>query len=317
MATTAGKLALESRPVDHRSGATDVMLLVMASIWGVNYSVIKFATQIFPPLVFNGLRIPLASGVQLGLAEVRRQVRVAPGDRWRLIVLGMLGNGVYQVFFILGVARTRVATAALVMAATPAIVAVMGWLHGSETVSSRAWTGIALQVAGMASVVLGTAGSPAGTDSLLGVGSVLLGATAWAGYSILIRPYSSRIPPLQLGGYTMLGGAIVAVTTSIPFLRSVAWLDTTPLVWLALTYSALGALVLAYAFWYRGVHVIGPTRTAMYSNLQPLIAMIVAWLALAEQPTPWQLVGAACIMSGLVLARTQPLVASAPACTPD
>ena len=34
------------------------------------------------------------------------------------------------------------------------------------------------------------------------------------------------------------------------------------------------ALVIAYYFWYRGVRVIGPTRTAMYSNLQPLIAVL-------------------------------------------
>jgi drug/metabolite transporter (DMT)-like permease len=41
----------------------------------------------------------------------------------------------------------------------------------------------------------------------------------------------------------------------------------------------------------------------MYSNLQPLFAMTIAWLALGEVPTQWQVIGALLIMSGLLLAR--------------
>jgi drug/metabolite transporter (DMT)-like permease len=69
-------------------------------------------------------------------------------------------------------------------------------------------------------------------------------------------------------------------------------------------FSGLGALVIAYLLWYRGVRLIGPTRTAMYSNLQPIFAVLVAWAVLGELPTVWQGVGAASIMSGLVLARS-------------
>jgi drug/metabolite transporter (DMT)-like permease len=74
--------------------------------------------------------------------------------------------------------------------------------------------------------------------------------------------------------------------------------------WAALLYSAVFALVIAYYFWYRGVRVIGPTRTAMYSNLQPVIAVLMAWALLHETPTAWQSVGAVSIMSGLLLTRS-------------
>ncbi|MBV6521344.1 MAG: hypothetical protein MNPFHGCM_01478 [Gemmatimonadaceae bacterium] len=318
MATTVeGVLPRTTPPAAHGFGATDVMLLAMATIWGVNYSVIKFASRVFTPLVFNGIRIPIAAGAQLAAGTFVRESRVSAKDRWRLIALGMLGNGVYQVLFILGIARTQVATAALTMAATPALIALIGWFHGSERVSRAAWGGIGLQLAGMSSVVLGTTGAREGTDSLLGAALVLAGALSWATYSILIRPYAHRIPPLQMGGYTMLGGALIAVTCALPMLRQVHWSDATSRVWIGLLYSALAALVVAYLFWYRGVRVLGPTRTSMYGNLQPLIAMVVAWAALGERPTVWQGLGTACIMSGLVLARTQPSVASAPANNPD
>jgi drug/metabolite transporter (DMT)-like permease len=51
------------------------------------------------------------------------------------------------------------------------------------------------------------------------------------------------------------------------------------------------------------VRVIGPTRTAMYSNLQPVIAVLVAWAMLGETPTVWQGVGTVSIMAGLVMTR--------------
>jgi drug/metabolite transporter (DMT)-like permease len=63
-------------------------------------------------------------------------------------------------------------------------------------------------------------------------------------------------------------------------------------------------MVVAYLIWYRGVRVLGPTRTAMFGNLQPLFALVVAWLALGEALTLWQGVGAASIMSGLLLTRS-------------
>jgi drug/metabolite transporter (DMT)-like permease len=89
----------------------------------------------------------------------------------------------------------------------------------------------------------------------------------------------------------------------LPEMMRTSWATRPVSGWGALLYSGLLALVLAYFFWYRGVRVLGPTRTAMYSNLQPVVALIVAWVALGEQPTLVQVLGAAAIMCGLLLTR--------------
>jgi drug/metabolite transporter (DMT)-like permease len=72
-------------------------------------------------------------------------------------------------------------------------------------------------------------------------------------------------------------------------------------------YAGLFALVIAYLLFYRGVQVLGATRTALYSNLQPVIALTVAWLLLGERPTAWQLVGTALVLAGLLLSRLAPM----------
>jgi drug/metabolite transporter (DMT)-like permease len=75
-------------------------------------------------------------------------------------------------------------------------------------------------------------------------------------------------------------------------------------VWTAIIYSGLGALVVGNLIWYYGVSKIGPTRVSMFSNLQPLVALAVAWIALGEVPTIWQGLGAGSIMTGLIIIRT-------------
>ena len=62
-------------------------------------------------------------------------------------------------------------------------------------------------------------------------------------------------------------------------------------------------MVIAYLIWYRGVEQIGPTRTAMFGNLQPIVAVLVAWFMLGEVPTLFQGAGAATVIGGLYLAR--------------
>jgi len=69
-------------------------------------------------------------------------------------------------------------------------------------------------------------------------------------------------------------------------------------------YASVISMGLAYIFWYRGLRVLGPTRTAVYANLQPVIAILVAWMFLRETPTIWQGIGTGTIISGLFLTRT-------------
>ncbi|HEX6315509.1 MAG TPA: EamA family transporter [Gemmatimonadaceae bacterium] len=283
---------------------TDAMLVAMALIWAVNYSVLKFGTRMVPPLAYNGVRIPAAALLQFGIARAMNLGPVNRQDAIRLILLGMLGNGIYQVFFIVGQARSRVATTVLMLASGPALAAVLGRLRGTEFIGGRSWLGIALQLMGVSCVVVGTAGVAGGTDNLLGSALVFASAVSWALFSVMVQPLTTRVPGLQVGAYTMLGGAVVSLVVGVPGIAAVEWASVTPAVWGAMAYSTIAAMVIAYLFWYQGVKTLGPTHTSMYSNMQPFLAMAFAWAALGEVPTKWQVAGAAFILSGLVLART-------------
>jgi drug/metabolite transporter (DMT)-like permease len=286
---------------------TDVSLVAMAVIWGVNYSVVKYGTDRLDPLAFNGLRIALAA-LALALVLIVRAARLPwPARRvvLPLIALGALGNGLYQLLFIEGIARTRAGDAALVLSAAPAFMAIIGRVRGVERIPARGVLGIALNMGGIALVVYGSVQTGTGTHASFIGDVILVGASlCWSFYSVLLKPYTHDVGGLQLSALTMIGGALPLVVIAAPALAATHWPGVPAAGWGAIVYSSLGALVVAYLFYYRGLRVIGPTRTAMYGNLQPLIALFVAWGTLGERPTGWQGFGAAFIMSGLFLTRT-------------
>jgi drug/metabolite transporter (DMT)-like permease len=304
MGTTAGETVTPGHATT-RPGVwlTEGSLVLMAVIWAVNFSVVKYGTSLVAPLAYNGVRVGFAAIVLILVVAFARAPLPSRRDLLALAGLGVLGNGVYQCLFVIGVSKTSASDAALVIAATPAFVAIIGRLRGTERTNARRAAGIALSILGMAFVVLGASAAPSGSASLVG-DLIMLGASlCWATYTVLLKPYTTRISGLQISTVTMTGGAIPLVAYCLPAMLRTDWTSYPPLGWAAVTYSGVGSLVIAYAFWYRGIRIIGPTRTAMYSNLQPVVAVLVAWAMLGEVPTLVQGVGAASIMAGLLLSR--------------
>jgi drug/metabolite transporter (DMT)-like permease len=182
-------------------------------------------------------------------------------------------------------------------------VALLGWAARIERVSARAWLGIALSIAGIGLVVAGGSAVAPGQSTLLGNGLVLLGSLCWAVFTVLLKPYMNRVDGVQVSAATMAGGALALLVVASPSIVAADWQTVAPSAWGAIAYSGIAGLVIAYLFWYRGVRVLGPTRTAMYVNLQPVFALLIAWIVLSEQPGTAQLLGAASVMAGLLLAR--------------
>ncbi len=285
-------------------GLTDVLLFAMAMIWGVNFVVVKYATHIFNPVAFTGLRVGTAATFLVAFAYARGGFTLSRHDVVRLLFLGVIGNGLYQLFFVHGVARTRAGNASLIVGAAPAFIALVARARGLERVKRMTFAGIALSVIGVALVIAGSATSSNGETTLLGSVLVFLGVLCWTAYTIMLQPYTKRIDVVQLAAVTMVGGAVPLLVASMPALVATDWSSVGTGGWLALLYSSVISMGVAYFFWYRGLRVLGPTRTAVYSNLQPIVALLAAWAFLGEIPTIFQGVGAVTIIAGVFLTRS-------------
>lgn len=278
----------------------------MVLIWGVNFPIAKAALSEMSPLAFNALRFPLAALVVVAALSRRgRFVWPEPGDRLRVFALGVLGNVFYQQFFIFGLALTRAGTASLLLAATPIMTALLSAGLGHEHVGKRTWVGVIATFVGIALVVLfGGAASEDGA-SLLGDLLMIGASLSWAVYTVGSRRFIERYGSVQFTAWTLWTGAIGLCLIGLPAVLRTDLHAISASAWFGVVYAGALSIGVAYLIWYYGVRRIGNTRTAAYSNLVPVVALIAAWLQLGEIPTAGQLLGAGIILAGLTLAQVR------------
>ncbi|MFY9611685.1 MAG: EamA family transporter [Blastocatellia bacterium] len=291
-------------PAESRYGSTDALLLLMTLVWGANFTAIKYSIEDLLPLSFNGLRFAIASVVMLAAAfATGHNLKVAKGDGWRLFGLGLLANTFYQSVFILGMARTRAGNAALILATTPLVTAIIGRILRREYFTARGVFGLVLAFGGIILIILAGHNEVSLQETLLGDCLLVVATLFWSLYTVgskrLIHTYGS----MKTTTIMMTTGTPVLLLVCAPSLLRQDWSRVRPIAWAGLIYSALLAIALAYIIWNHGVRRIGSTRTAIYSNITPIVAMLVAWPALGEVPTPGQVAGALVIFYGVYLVR--------------
>lgn len=300
-AVADGRPAPVARPA---FSSTDVALLLLACIWGGNFAVVKHGAEQFGPFAFNAVRVGLATVLLLAAAKIRREPGIT-APQWRaLLGLGLLGNGLYQILFVQAVSHTRSANVAIVISSTPAMLALVGRIRGTDVLTPKGIAGVVVSMAGMGLVILGGAAGGAPGGSLFGDVLAFVAVWCWVAYTTMLRPYTEQVPPITLSAVTMLGGAVPLLLVGIPQLGRVPWPALPASAWAAVGYAGVLAIAIGYLAWYRGLRILGPTRTAMYSNLQPIVALLVGAVLLHEAPTAWQVLGAAGTMLGLLLVRT-------------
>lgn len=274
----------------------------MICIWGLNFAVAKRALQTFDPLAFNALRYLLASGFVFTV--LRRQGRIvlpAREDWWRIGLLGLLGNGLYQLAFILGLDLTTAGSSSLMLAVMPVFVLLLELRSGVRH-SLRAWLGAATSIVGVA-LVSGATLRLVGAEAVLGNLLMITAAGLWALYTQGAHPLIRRYGSVRTTAWTLWSGAVFIFLMGVPSLLDQDWGGVDGLSWGGLFYSAFFSIGLAYLIWYRSVGKLGGSRTAIYSNLTPVVALAAGALWLGEQITLLSLVGAVMVIGGVMLVR--------------
>jgi drug/metabolite transporter (DMT)-like permease len=287
-----------------RDLATDIGLIALAVIWGVNFSVVKEVLTVLDPLALNALRFPLAAAALWPVVRRFPPTKLDRGDRVRLVALGILGNVVYQGFFIFGIDGTLAGNAALLLATSPVWTVLLSSAVGHERPRALVFAGAAITLGGMVLVVLGRGDAVAvGTATMRGDVLMVLAAVLWATYTVGSARLVSRHGPVRVTAWTLWVGTPFLVLLGAPSLMRTQWSETPAWVWAGVAYAGVFSVAIAYLLWYRGVQRLGTSRTAVYSNLVPVAALLTAWIWLGEVPSSAQLSGAAIILAGIWLAR--------------
>jgi drug/metabolite transporter (DMT)-like permease len=223
------------------------------------------------------------------------------GDWLTLAWLGLIGHFTYQVLFIGGLARTSVANSSLIIAASPVVIAVGSALVRGQRIGRLHWAGAVLSLAGIYLVV--GRGAVLGARGYTGDFMMFVAVLCWAAYTIGAEPLMARHSPVGVTGLSLVFGTLFYVPFALPRIAAVHWTELSARTIGALLYAALLAMGVAYTIWYAAVREIGSARTSVYSNLIPVVAMLIATLFLGEALGARQIAGAALVLAGVALTR--------------
>ncbi len=286
-------------------GWTDMGMLLAITLWALNFSVIKIALREFTPLGFNGVRLIFASGILfLFILLKKEKVGLSRQDWLRFLFLGLVGNTFYQLCFIHGLNWTTASNSALIIAMSPAIIALVSTAFRHERLSWLAWGGIIISFIGLYLVITQQAGGfEWSLANLKGDLLILTGNFLWAIYTVSSNNFLKKYSPLKFTTWTMIIGAVFFLPFAWADLRSLPKAQISFTAWGGLIYSGLFALAVCYVLWYSSVKKVGNSRTAIYDNLVPLFTIVFAGLILGERLTWQQALGAVVILSGVIMTR--------------
>lgn len=287
-------------------GLSDVLMLVAVVLWAVNFSLVKVALKEMSPMGFNGIRLAFASILLiLFLAVNRESFRVDGPDFWKLVVLGIVGNTAYQILFINGIYVTTASNTAIIIAITPAFIAVLSSVLKHERLNWAAWMGIFISFVGFYLVILRNSGKPTFSgEGVKGDLMILVGTLCWAVYTVLAKPLLRKISALKLTAMTMVVGTVFYLPFAIRDIIRIPYAEVSVKAWASLTFSGLFALAVCYVIWYESVRRVGNSRTAIYDNLIPILTVLFASLIIGEKISPLQGVGMVVILAGVYLTRS-------------
>jgi drug/metabolite transporter (DMT)-like permease len=242
---------------------------------------------------------------RLGQVVARPWREIPPRQRLTNVAAGLL-NGVLNFAALLAVSRISIALTVLVFYTYPAMVAVVSTIFFGERLDRTRWAALGISLVGLVLVLIG-AGQIGELDAL-GVALAFIGAVCQVVYALSAKHGFPSVPAPQASGVTFASAAAA-------YLLAVVVLGQTAAVSQPLASGAalvpvliagtVGAGIPTMA-WIVGIRILGPPRAAIISTLEPVVAVVLAALLVAEIPSPLQLVGGACIVVAAIVVQRRP-----------
>lgn len=285
-----------------RDRTSDILLLCVAAIWGMNFVAMKFLLAYVSPVNLVLFRFFVGSVVLFLLLFFFGDVKIPLRDFFFLCLLGVIGITIYQFCFTYSLKYTSVTNVSIIINSAPLYGGILSSLFGFERFNRKRILCIITGFFGVFIIISKGTFSLEGGDA---TGNILavVASFLWALYTILSKPLLDRHSPLKVTTYSMITGSLLLLPFTPFYLDMSEFKGLSLTGWVILLYSVLFSIVVAFFLWYRGVKKIGPSRTIVYQYSIPVFAAFFAYLCIGERLYVSQAVGAGIVFVSLWLAR--------------
>jgi len=266
-------------------------------LWGTTIPLSKLALEWLSPWWLTVARFGLAAIVLLVVARPRISGACTPG----VLAWGALGYGGSIMLQNAGIERTSISHAALLVGATPVLVAIIVAVWQRIVATPMAWTGYAVSLTGVALIAGGSGGGATIAGDGLILASLLFSAGFLAAQSRLLNGRDPvAVSAVQFLAASIAGAPVAAIMDGMPAAPS------SPGTLLAVVGLALGGTLLPFTLFAYGQARVSAEVAGAFINLEPLVGAAAGVLLFGDPVGVSQAIGGAAILAGIALSTLRP-----------
>lgn len=274
-------------------------LLICSFLWATGFLFVKLSSDV-NPFALAAMRGIVGAGSLILWFIIQGKSVLPQGGEWRVwAFLGTFNGWLPNVLLAYALTKIGTASAAMIQASSPLIVAVLSHLlFADERLSARRFAGVLVGLVGMA-ILIGPAAFPESGLSTMGVLTMLAIACSYAVANVYVRTVRQVEPArLALGQQICSGSAatVLALTVAGPSAFAAVPSHLAPLLALGVASTALPILLFMHL-----IRRTGPTRASMVGYLMPVWTAILAVLFLNEHIGGREILGGAVVLAGVAL----------------
>ncbi len=272
--------------------------------YGAGFTVAKqVMPRLIQPLGFIFIRVSIV-GVLFWLSIAIGPKYRAKIDRkdWPVLVLGgLFGVALNQMLFFLGLNLTFPIHAALIMMSTPLLITIIATFVLKERIGIGKGLGLLLGISG--AILLMSAGKEITMtgNSALGDLFILLNATSYAIYLVIIKPLMQRYRPIIVIRWVFFFGFLFVLPFSYRQFSAIHWVQFQASDYLCVAFIVICVTFFTYLWNIYALRHLSPSTAGAYIYLQPIFAAIISVLVTGEELTPVKLLATALIFTGVYM----------------
>ena len=280
-----------------------LLLLIAAASFGGNWVAARIVDSQVPPFALSFWRWAIASAILLpfAAAQLRADAPLIRRNLPLLALFGAIGAGGFTLLGYWGVSYTTAVNATLLNSSLPLFVVPLSWLLLGLTVSGRQLVGLALSLAGVATIV---SGGNLETFARLALNPgdflILGGAFLWAIYTVMLK-WRPPVHPLSFLVTTLAAAAAVSLPFYLWEMSTGKTMSVTPTAVVVVGYLAIFPSIIAYVCWNHAVAIVGPNVAGFFNPVIPVFGVLFAVILLGEPLRGYHLAGFALVLGGVVL----------------
>ncbi len=282
-------------------------LLIANLIYALNYTLAKdVMPEYIQPSGFILLRV--IGGVFLfGLSySLFIQEKINKPDLLLFGICGFFGVAVNQLLFFEGLNLTTPINAAIIMTSTPILVILLSTFILNESITLRKILGIFLGLFGAVILILNGGDFTTNTNYMQGNFFILMNATSYAFYLVLIKPLMLKYHPITVMTLVFSFGLIFVFPFGLEELFIIEWEIMPEKIVLKILFVVICTTFFAYLFNSAALKYVMPSTVSIYIYLQPLFATVIAVLLQSDRLDSIKIISSLFIFLGIYLVSFKP-----------